>query len=188
MDHAFQPAGRDAHSRGRNAADIELTVAAMDLLHDARIDGFCVVSNDSDFAPLALRPREAGRFVIGMGESHAANEFVPACDQFVRLDASAPLPKEATRGPDSRDAFLALLGRALARVPAHEDGWVPLSSVAVALFAAETNFHPWKYGSTSLRALVESSSPEVETKRIPSGLMVQARTVAGAAERPPSAA
>ena len=69
-----------------------------------------------------------------------------------------------------------------------DDGWRPLSSVAAALFAVEPGFKPRRYGSTSLRALVESSSPEVETKRIPSGLMVRARAVAGEADRPPSAA
>ena len=101
--------------------------------------------------------------------------------------SSYPLPKKEDRGLDSRAAFCASLMQALERVPVAEHGWAPLSSVATALFAIELNFTPRRYGSMSLRALVESSSPEVETKRVSSGLMVRARAVAGDAERPPSA-
>lgn len=75
--------GRQSHvNAGKNAADMELTIAAMDLLGDRRITGFCIVSSDSDFTPVAMRLREAGRLVLGFGEEKAPAPFVAACDHF----------------------------------------------------------------------------------------------------------
>ena len=67
---------------GKNSADIELTIAAMDLLGDRRITGFCIVSSDSDFTPIVMRLREAGKLVVGFGEEKAPAAFVEACDHF----------------------------------------------------------------------------------------------------------
>ena len=82
LDHAIR-LGRQSHVRtGKNSADIELTITGMDLLNDQGISGFCIVSSDSDFAPLAMRLREAGRLVIGFGEKKTPEGFVEACDRF----------------------------------------------------------------------------------------------------------
>ena len=176
--YAFHPAGRAAYTAGKNGSDIELAIAAVDLLHESCIDGFCLVTNDSDFAPIALRLREAGRFVVGMGGRRAATAFVQACDRFAVLDASAP-PREETRAWDFRRTFKELLMQALARVPVGEDGWVSLCKVGTALLELEPGFQPWRDGPVTLLGLVESCRPEAETKVGPSGLMVRVRTHAG---------
>ena len=82
LGHAIR-LGRQSHVKtGKNSADIELTITAMELLHDESISGFCIVSSDSDFAPLVMRLREAGRLVIGFGEKKTPEGFVEACDRF----------------------------------------------------------------------------------------------------------
>lgn len=75
--------GRQSHvNAGKNSADMELAIAAMDLLGDRRITGFCIVSSDSDFTPVVMRLREAGRLVLGFGEKKAPSPFIEACDHF----------------------------------------------------------------------------------------------------------
>ena len=82
LDHAIR-LGRQSHVKtGKNSADIELTITAMELLNDEGISGFCIVSSDSDFTPLVMKLREAGRLVIGFGEKKTPEGFVDACDWF----------------------------------------------------------------------------------------------------------
>ena len=82
LGHAIR-LGRQSHVKtGKNSADIELTITAMELLIDESISGFFVVSSDSDFTPLVMRLREAGRLVIGFGEKKAPEGFVEACDRY----------------------------------------------------------------------------------------------------------
>lgn len=74
---------------GKNATDMSLTIDAMDVLYGGRADVFALVSNDSDFTPLAIRLREGGMNVVGLGNGHAANSFRMACSEFIDLDAPA---------------------------------------------------------------------------------------------------
>ena len=96
VGHAIQPVRRAQASAGKNTADIELAIAAVDMLSDIRIDGYCLVSSDTDFVPLALRLREAGRFVVGIGEWKTPEAFVGACDDFSFLDEPDALPESQT--------------------------------------------------------------------------------------------
>ena len=80
--HAIRWARQSQVSAGKNSADIELTITAMDLLCDRSITGFCIVSSDGDFTPIVMRLREAGKVVVGFGEKKAPAGFVEACDRF----------------------------------------------------------------------------------------------------------
>ena len=82
LSHAIRWGTQSHVKTAKNCADIELTIAAMDLLHDPDIAGYCIVSSDSDFTPLVMRLREAGKLVIGFGESKVPAAFVEACDHF----------------------------------------------------------------------------------------------------------
>ena len=101
--------GRQSHVKtGKNSADIELAITAMELLQDHSIGGFCIVSSDSDFTPLAMRLREAGRLVVGFGEKKAPTGFVEVCDRFELLDEpkteqTAARARTGTR-PDAQNA------------------------------------------------------------------------------------
>ena len=82
VKHAIRWGSQSQVKTGKNSADIELTITAMDLLHERGVAGFCIVSSDSDFTPLVMRLREAGKLVIGFGEKKSPAAFVEACDHF----------------------------------------------------------------------------------------------------------
>src|SRR5258707_12865005 len=81
--HAFQPIQQFRYTIGKNATDSAMIIDAMDLLHSGVLDGFCLVSSDSDYTRLATRIRETGIFVMGIGEKKTPKPFVNACDVFV---------------------------------------------------------------------------------------------------------
>src|SRR5512140_1416606 len=81
--HAFQPIQQFRYTVGKNATDSAMIIDAMDLLHSGVVDGFCLVSSDSDYTRLATRIRETGIFVMGIGEKKTPKAFVNACDVFV---------------------------------------------------------------------------------------------------------
>src|SRR4030095_9517792 len=81
--HAFQPIQQFRYTIGKNATDSAMIIDAMDIMHSGVVDGFCLVSSDSDYTRLATRIRETGIFVMGIGEKQTAKPFVNACDLFV---------------------------------------------------------------------------------------------------------
>lgn len=85
-DYALQPMQQFANVKGKNATDSFMIIDAMDILYSNTVDGFCLVTSDSDFTRLAARLRESGKTVIGMGESKTHQAFVSACDAFVNLE------------------------------------------------------------------------------------------------------
>jgi uncharacterized LabA/DUF88 family protein len=87
---AIQPIQQFRYTSGKNATDSALIIDAMDLLHGGRLDGFCIVSSDSDFTRLATRIREAGLAVYGFGEAKTPEPFVKACDRFILTENLRP--------------------------------------------------------------------------------------------------
>ncbi len=86
LDYAIVPIHQAIYTTGKNAADIMLVIDAMDILFQNNVDGFCIVSSDSDFTRLANRLREGGKLVIGMGMSCASKTFISACNEYKYLD------------------------------------------------------------------------------------------------------
>src|SRR5450830_2199424 len=84
--HAIQPIQQYANTKGKNATDSALIIDAMDLLYTAPLDGFCIVSSDSDFTRLAIRFRESGKFVYGFGEQKTPESLRAACNQFIYIE------------------------------------------------------------------------------------------------------
>lgn len=80
--HAIQPIQQYANTKGKNATDSALIIDAMDLLYTAPLDGFCIISSDSDFTRLAIRFRESGKLVYGFGEEKTPDSLIAACTQF----------------------------------------------------------------------------------------------------------
>ncbi len=93
LAHAIVPVQQFAYTPAKNATDFALVIDAMDILHRNLVDGFAIVSSDSDFTPLALRLREAGKDVIGIGEHKAPAPFREACNPFVEIGPGEPPPK-----------------------------------------------------------------------------------------------
>jgi uncharacterized LabA/DUF88 family protein len=93
--HALQPAQQFSYTTGKNATDSALIIEAMDLLYTAEIDGFCIVSSDSDYTRLVTRIREKNLFVMGVGRKSTPAAFIQACDKFVFTDDLTPKAKSA---------------------------------------------------------------------------------------------
>ncbi len=95
LDNAITPVQQYSYTTGKNATDSAMIIDAMDILYSHNIDGFCIVSSDSDFTRLAIRLRESGMHVIGMGEKKTPKPFSTACNAFKYLEVIA---EEETQG------------------------------------------------------------------------------------------
>lgn len=86
LEHAITPIQQYSYTVGKNSSDSALIIDAMDLLYTGKVDGFCIVSSDSDFTRLAIRLRESGMMVIGIGEKKTPSSLIAACDRFIFLE------------------------------------------------------------------------------------------------------
>lgn len=86
LEHAITPIQQYGYTTGKNATDSAMIIDAMDILYSDKVDGFFLVSSDSDFTRLATRLREAGMAVYGMGEKKTPNPFIVACDRFIYIE------------------------------------------------------------------------------------------------------
>src|SRR6187402_1281900 len=86
LENAITPIQQYSYTSGKNSSDSALIIDAMDVLYSGKVDGFCIVSSDSDFTRLATRLREAGMKVIGIGEKKTLNPFITACDKFIYIE------------------------------------------------------------------------------------------------------
>src|SRR5450432_2900402 len=86
LENAITPVHQYSYTSGKNATDSSMIIDAMDILYTGRVDGFCIVSSDSDFTRLAMRLREAGMKVFGLGEKKTPTAFISACDKFIYIE------------------------------------------------------------------------------------------------------
>ena len=150
---AIQPVQQFSYTSGKNATDSALIIDAMDLLHAGGLDGFCLVSSDSDFTRLATRIRESGRTVYGFGERKTPAAFVAACDKFVFNEILRP--QDTVQVPEAQAAeSLAPLLKAAITATARDDGWASLSTVGSHIGKNDPSFDPRNYGCQKLGELV----------------------------------
>ncbi|KGM51902.1 hypothetical protein N800_02775 [Lysobacter daejeonensis GH1-9] len=152
---AIQPIQQFAYTSGKNATDSALIIDAMDLLHAGRVDGFCLVSSDSDFTRLATRIREAGLLVYGFGEKKTPQAFVAACDKFVYTEILRPEAMATGEAVQEVEPLKPLL-QAAVDATARENGWSPLSAVGSMLVKQSPSFDPRNYGFSKLSELVRN--------------------------------
>jgi uncharacterized LabA/DUF88 family protein len=171
--NAIQPIQQFRYTTGKNATDSALIIDAMDVLHSGVVDGFCLVSSDSDFTRLATRIREAGLAVYGFGERHTPEPFVAACDKFVYTEILKLKPVEVTEAtPDpvvaSAKELIQLQPLMIAAIDANarEDGWAPLGGVGGHVGKVHPSFDSRNYGFKKLSDLVRTLD-YVEVKDIP---------------------
>lgn len=106
LEYAITPIQQYSYTTGKNATDSAMIIDAMDILYSGNVDGFCIVSSDSDFTRLAVRLREAGMQVIGMGEKKTPSPFITACEKFIYLEMllpEKPKTKKTTKKTKSTD-------------------------------------------------------------------------------------
>lgn len=169
---AIQPIQQFSYTSGKNATDSALIIDAMDVLHTGRVDGFCLVSSDSDFTRLATRIREAGLVVYGFGERKTPEPFVAACDKFIYTEILRPekiAEKDAEKGPVVAVADVRKLQPlviAAIDANARDDGWAALGGVGSHISKMDPAFDARNYGFKKLSELVRSLK-YLEVKELP---------------------
>jgi len=167
LDHAITPVQQYSYTTGKNSSDSALIIDAMDILYTGRVDGFCVVSSDSDFTRLATRLREAGMKVFGMGEPKTPSPFRAACDKFIYIEILEP-PEAGTKQiklSDLRkkekvisktDKNLVNLVTSSINDIADENGWAFLGDLGNMLLKKRPDFDSRNYGFEKLLQLIRS--------------------------------
>jgi uncharacterized LabA/DUF88 family protein len=171
LAQSIQPIQQFAYTNGKNATDAALIIDAMDLLYTGRLDGFCIVSSDSDFTRLASRIRESGLIVYGFGERKTPNPFVVACDKFIytenlvqpsrsaTLADALPKPQPAARPAQlTNDTSLTNQLRNAVEAASDDDGWAALANVGHILTKQRPDFDPRNYGYPKLSGLIAATS------------------------------
>ncbi len=168
LDHAITPTQQYSYTTGKNSSDSAMIIDAMDILYTGRVDGFCLVSSDSDFTRLATRLREAGMKVFGMGEQKTPGAFRAACDKFIYIEIlhkeeeTSPKPaKLAHPGKKEKvlnkaDKNLMNLLSATINDLADENGWAFLGELGNLLLKKRPDFDPRNYGYAKLLPLIKS--------------------------------
>jgi uncharacterized LabA/DUF88 family protein len=161
LQNAITPIQQYSYTSGKNSTDSAMIIDAMDILYSGRVDGFCIVSSDSDFTRLAIRLREAGMSVIGIGEQKTPEPFITACDKFIYIEILASddvaetksrRPKKTSQ-PDTR--VIKLIKTSINDV-ADESGWAFLGEVGTLVLKKQPNFDPRNYGFKKLLHMMKS--------------------------------
>jgi uncharacterized LabA/DUF88 family protein len=164
LQNAITPIQQYSYTVGKNATDSAMIIDAMDILYSGRVEGFCIVSSDSDFTRLATRLREAGMKVIGIGEKKTPDPFITACDKFIYIEILATddsaaeskskrQAKETFSPPDKR--IIQLIKTSINDL-ADESGWAFLGEVGTLILKKQPNFDPRNYGFKKLLHLMKS--------------------------------
>lgn len=164
LENAISPIQQYSYTTGKNATDSAMIIDAMDILYSEKVDGFCLVSSDSDFTKLATRLREASMYVIGIGEKKTPNPFIVACDRFIYLEILMDNEDDTTTGASKiKNANLDKITPKVIRFlkntvadAAGEDGWAFLGDVGSLLQKKQPNFDSRNYGFEKLTPLFNS--------------------------------
>ncbi len=172
LENAITPIQQYSYSSGKNATDSALIIDAMDILYTGKVDGFCIVSSDSDFTRLATRLREAGMKVIGIGEKKTLNPFITACDKFIYIEILKSVPPDPVdnakgKAPGREEltadkplnkidpGIIKLFTDTIADL-ADENGWTFLGELGSMMLKKKPDFDPRNYGYAKLLPLLKS--------------------------------
>lgn len=179
--YAIMPIQQFRYTAGKNATDSAMIIDAMDILYSGAVDGFCLVSSDSDYTRLATRIREKNLFVMGIGKQTTPRAFVNACDVFVYTEnlageddapaleggrsasGRAPAKNAAAAGepPDLKALF-----RTAFELSVGENGWAFLSDFGNRLRQIDPGFDPRTYGHRQLLRLVQAHSDWIDIRKV----------------------
>ncbi len=174
LAHSVQPMQQFNYTTGKNATDSFLIIDAMDLLYAGHLDGFCIVSSDSDFTRLAARIREQGLTVYGFGERKTPQAFVAACDKFIYTEnlGDEQAPAKAGKPPTQLKAdrqLDALLHEAV-DAASDDEGWAHLGAVGSNLQRLRSDFDTRTYGFGKLKDLFAAHKGyAMESRKGPDG-------------------
>jgi uncharacterized LabA/DUF88 family protein len=183
LEHAITPVQQYSYTTGKNSTDSAMIIDAMDILYSGKVDGFCIVSSDSDFTRIATRLREAGMRVIGIGEKKTPAPFRSACDKFIYIEIlkkhkNKPIAKNEKGKPEEVQAtapretvskinheLIELIEESI-NDTADESGWAFLGSLGNLLLKKQPDFDARNYGFGKLATLIKSIKEfEVESRK-----------------------
>lgn len=185
LDYSITPIQQFNNTNGKNSTDSALIIDAMDILYSGNVDGFALVSSDSDFTRLASRLRESGMTVVGMGEDKTPDAFVKACTEFKYLKKKkATSTKTNGAKPIAKDkesvqlkAYVDTIDKVIDE-NSDKNGWVKLSLVGGVLKNQYPEFTPQNYGYSKTTDFVKHlgyeirEEPDVNNKKSPNGILV----------------
>jgi uncharacterized LabA/DUF88 family protein len=184
LENAITPIQQYSYTKGKNSTDSALIIDGMDILYSGKVDGFCIVSSDSDFTRLATRLREAGMKVIGIGERKTPYPFIVACDKFIYLEIitsstaaldSAPevrkkgkpvVKKRKAEDPDNQTPariVKRLIASSISDI-ADENGWAYLGDVGNLILKKQPDFDPRNFGFPKLTPMIRSLDFEIDER------------------------
>ena len=179
LENAITPIQQYGYTVGKNATDSAMIIDAMDILYSEKVDGFCLVSSDSDFTRLATRLREAGMKVIGIGEKKTPEPFIVACDKFIYIEILKSVESEseiAKNKPSEKNEVDKITPKVIKLIAstisdlADENGWAFLGDVGNLLQKKQPNFDSRNYGFQKLTPLIKSINKfEIENRDNPKG-------------------
>ena len=175
LEFAIQPVQQFSYTQGKNSTDSAMIIDAMDLLYTESLDGFCVVSSDSDFTRLAARLREDGKLVLGFGQRKTPKPFVAACDKFIyteilrededEKEKESKAEKEQhnrnqiqSQNDIKTDRRMTALLESAVEDAADEFGWAYLGAVGTYIANRQPEFDPRNYGFRKLGDLIKASA------------------------------
>ena len=181
LENAITPIQQYGYTTGKNATDSAMIIDAMDILYSEKVNGFCLVSSDSDFTRLATRLREAGMKVYGIGQKKTPDPFIVACDKFIYIEI---LKYQSERGESEFNEtkysakgdidkitpnVIKLISSTISDL-ADDDGWAFLGDVGNLLQKKQPNFDSRNYGFQKLTPLIKSINKfEIEQRESPKG-------------------
>lgn len=168
LENAITPIQQYSYTSGKNSSDSALIIDAMDILYSGKVNGFCIVSSDSDFTRLVTRLREAGMLVIGFGEKKTPRPFITACDKFIYIeilknkitenpDTSKDMPKAKRKEKKARSVDPETTKLIIESVNdlADESGWTFLGSLGDFIRKKKPDFDPRNYGFAKFLTLIK---------------------------------
>jgi uncharacterized LabA/DUF88 family protein len=180
LEHAITPIQQYSYTVGKNSSDSAMIIDAMDLLYSDKVDGFCIVSSDSDFTRLAIRLRESGMKVIGIGEKKTPNPFIVACDRFIYIEVldgaikkkkpktTASTPATDTKKVAEKEASIKIDNQTIELIEdtidaiGDDDGWAFLGDVGNLIVKKKPEFDPRSYGFSKLTPMLKSLTDILE--------------------------
>ena len=193
LENAITPIQQYGYTTGKNSTDSAMIIDAMDILYSGRVDGFVLVSSDSDFTRLAIRLREAGMKVYGMGERKTPSPFIVACDKFVYIEViraaaqqaaqqeKESVPQKSSKKSSKKAAQQAVSAPAASAVPqdmveliadslenlCDEDGYTLMGKLSNLLMKKQPDFDPRNYGFSKLSKMIKSLDRfEVDVRQV----------------------
>jgi uncharacterized LabA/DUF88 family protein len=184
LENAITPVQQYSYTKGKNSTDSAMIIEAMDILYSGKVDGFCIVSSDSDFTRLATRLREAGMKVIGIGERKTPHPFIVACDKFIYLEIITPsqnliepvtearkkgkpiVKKKKNEETDQQSATRTVKRLIASSITdlADENGWAYLGDVGNLILKKQPDFDPRNFGFPKLTPLIKSLDFEIDER------------------------